>query len=170
LLRAVPGSVLWLLEANPTASRNLRREAERRGLAPDRLLFAPRVPLPEHLARHAVADLFLDTFPCNAHTTANDALYAGLPLLTCAGETFASRVSGSQLLAIGLPDLVTESLEHYEALALDLARNPTRHRKLRDRLRSNHESAALFNAEEYVAALEGLLLETYEKFRSSQRA
>lgn len=170
LLRAVPGSVLWLLEAHPTASGNLRREAERRGVAADRLLFAPRVPLAEHLARHAAADLFLDTFPCNAHTTANDALYAGLPLLTCAGETFASRVSGSQLLAIGLPDLVTERLEDYEAVALELACNPTRLRNLRDRLRSNRESADLFNAKEYAAALEGLLFETYENLRSSQRA
>lgn len=170
LLRAVPDSVLWLLEANSTASGNLRREAERRGVASDRLVFAPRVPLAEHLARHADADLFLDTFPCNAHTTANDALYAGLPLLTCAGETFASRVSGSQLLAIGLPELVTESLEDYEALALELAGNPKRLRNLRDRLRNNHGSADLFNAEKYVAALEQLLLATYEDLRSTQRA
>src|SRR5262249_6281191 len=125
LLAHVPGSVLWLLETNPSATRNLRREAAAHGIAPDRIVFAPRVPLPEHMARHAVADLFLDTFPCNAHTTTNDALLAGLPLLTLAGETFASRVSGSHLLAIGLPELVTASLADYEARARELAGNPS---------------------------------------------
>jgi predicted O-linked N-acetylglucosamine transferase (SPINDLY family) len=157
LLRAVPGSVLWLLESNPYAKANLCREAEQRDVASDRLVFAPRVPLPEHLARHAVADLFLDTLPYNAHTTANDALYAGLPLLTCAGETFASRVSGSQLRAIGLPELVTESLDAYEAMALQLARNPHLLTNLRERLRGNRDSSELFNTEGYTRALELLL-------------
>jgi protein O-GlcNAc transferase len=169
LLGEVPGSVLWLLEANATASENLRSEAERRGVGSDRLVFAPRVPPEEHLARHTIADLFLDTFPCNAHTTANEALFAGLPLLTCAGETFASRVSGSQLLAMGLPELVTESIEAYEALALKLARDPDRLRKLRDRLQSNRELSTLFNAKAYALALEELLLQTCENLRSSQR-
>src|SRR6185295_20078212 len=98
----------------------LRREAQSRNVSPDRLIFAPRLPLAEHLARHGVADLFLDTLPYNAHTTANDALFAGLPLITCAGETFASRVSGSHLHAIGLAELVTDSLDDYAALALKL--------------------------------------------------
>ena len=158
LLHAVPGSVLWLLESNLLASANLRREAEQRGVAPARLIFAPRVPLAEHLARHAVADLFLDTLPYNAHTTANDALYAGLPILTCAGETFASRVSGSQLLAIGLPELVTDSLEAYQATALRLSREPDLLRSLRERLRDNRDSSELFNTAGYTRALEGLLL------------
>ncbi len=108
VLVQVPGSVLWLLETNPASRDNLRQEARRRNVAPERLIFAPRVPLDEHLGRHGVADLFLDTFPCNAHTTTNDALFAGLPVVTCAGETFASRVSGSHLRAIGLPELVTD--------------------------------------------------------------
>jgi predicted O-linked N-acetylglucosamine transferase (SPINDLY family) len=158
LLSVVPGSVLWLLESNPLASANLRREAAQRDVAPKRLLFAPRVPLAEHLARHTVADLFLDTLPYNAHTTANDALYAGLPLLTCAGETFASRVSGSQLLAIGLPELVTENLEAYEAMALRLAHEPDLLRDLRERLRINRDSSELFNTEGYTRVLERLLL------------
>ncbi|HSS69826.1 MAG TPA: tetratricopeptide repeat protein [Casimicrobiaceae bacterium] len=158
LLREVESSVLWLLETNAPAAANLRREAQRRGLAPERLIFAPRVPLAEHLARHAVADLFLDTFPCNAHTTANDALFVGLPIVTCAGETFASRVSGSQLLAIGLPELVTASLDTYEAMALRLACEPALLASLRERLQNNRESSRLFNVEEYVGALEELLL------------
>ena len=113
LLHGVPGSVLWLLEGNAAAVRNLRDEAARRGVAPDRLVFAPRRDLPEHLARHRQADLFLDTLPCNAHTTASDALWAGLPLVTCTGGTFAGRVSASLLHAIGLPELVTDSLDAY---------------------------------------------------------
>ena len=121
LLKAVPGSVLWLLEGNRFAPANLRREAEARGVAAERLVFAPRMPLPEHLARHRVADLFLDTFPVNAHTTASDALWAGCPLLTLAGQTFVSRVAGSLLRAVGLPELITTSPEDYEAMALQLA-------------------------------------------------
>ncbi len=121
LLKAVPGSVLWLLEGNRFAADNLRKEAAARGVAAERLVFASRRPLPEHLARHRLADLFLDTFPVNAHTTASDALWAGVPLLTLAGQTFASRVAGSLLRAIGLPELIAASLEDYEAMALRLA-------------------------------------------------
>jgi predicted O-linked N-acetylglucosamine transferase (SPINDLY family) len=158
LLSAVPGSVLWLLGSNAQAAENLRYEAECRGVEPQRLVFAPRVPLPEHLARHALADLFLDTLPCNAHTTANDALYAGLPLITCAGETFASRVSGSQLRAIGLPELVTESLDDYEARALALARDRALLAAYRERLNANRGTAPLFDTASYTKALEALLL------------
>jgi protein O-GlcNAc transferase len=124
LLQQVEGSVLWLLEDNALASSNLRLEAERQGMTPDRLVFAPRVPLADHLARHRQADLFLDTLPYNAHTTASDALWAGVPVLTCIGSTFAGRVAASVLHAIGLPELVTESLADYVALALNLAREP----------------------------------------------
>jgi len=157
LLREVNRSMLWLLETNATATANLRRQARERGVAPERLIFAPRVPLAEHLARHAAADLFLDTFPCNAHTTANDALFAGLPLVTCAGETFASRVSGSQLHAIGLPDLVTHDLGAYEALVLKLARDPDTLRSLRARLRTNSKSCPLFDTGRYTRELEKLI-------------
>ena len=121
LLLAAPGSVLWLLEANALVKDNLREEARQRGVDPDRLIFAPKLPSPEHLARHRLADLFLDTLPYNAHTTASDALWAGLPVLTCAGETFAGRVAGSLLHAVGLPELVTTSLEEYEGLARKLS-------------------------------------------------
>ncbi len=123
LLKAVPGSVLWLLEGNPFVSANLCREAEARGVAGERVIVAPRLPLSEHLARHRLADLFLDTFPVNAHTTASDALWAGLPVLTLAGETFVSRVAGSLLRTMGLPELIATSLEDYEATARRLARD-----------------------------------------------
>ncbi|HTR58861.1 MAG TPA: tetratricopeptide repeat protein [Casimicrobiaceae bacterium] len=157
LLREVEGSVLWLLQTNAPATGNLRREARRCGVAPERLVFAPRIPLAEHLARHAAADLFLDTTPCNAHTTANDALFVGLPIVTCAGETFAGRVSGSQLNAIGLPELVTYDLESYEALALKLARDPETLRSLRARLRANRKSCPLFDTARYTRELEKLI-------------
>src|SRR5205823_14232747 len=116
--------VLWLLETNSSAAQSLRNEAEARGVSAERLIFAPKLPLAEHLSRHAHADLFLDTLPYTAHTTASDALWAGLPVLTCLGETFAGRVAASQLKAVGLPDLIATSLEDYEALALKLAREP----------------------------------------------
>jgi predicted O-linked N-acetylglucosamine transferase (SPINDLY family) len=157
LLREVNRSMLWLLETNAAATANLRREARERGVAPERLIFAPRIPLAEHLARHAAADLFLDTTPCNAHTTANDALFVGLPIVTCAGETFASRVSGSQLNAIGLSELVTYDLESYEALALKLARDPDTLRSVRARLRANSASCPLFDTGRYTRELEKLI-------------
>jgi protein O-GlcNAc transferase len=145
LLKAVPGSVLWLLAPNELVRRNLRREAESRAVQPDRLVFAPVVSPAEHLARHRNADLFLDTLPCNAHTTASDALWAGLPVLTCAGTTFAGRVAGSLLAAIGLPELVTNSLADYERKALALALDPGRLRELGATLRQNRETAPLFD-------------------------
>jgi predicted O-linked N-acetylglucosamine transferase (SPINDLY family) len=137
LLSAVPGSVLWLLEANALVRDNLRNEARLRGVDPDRLVFAPKRPSAEHLARHRLADLFLDTLPYNAHTTASDALWAGLPVLTCVGETFAGRVAASLLRTVGLPELATASLEDYESLARKLALEESgllqafRHRLLR---------------------------------------
>jgi predicted O-linked N-acetylglucosamine transferase (SPINDLY family) len=157
LLQQVPGSVLWLLQADATVSSNLRAEAARRGVAPERLVFAARVPLAEHLARHACADLFVDTFPCTAHTTANDALFVGLPILTCAGETFASRVGASQLVAIGLGELVTYDLAAYEALALTLVREPGILAGYRARLHAHRDTAPLFDTPAYTRALEALL-------------
>ena len=116
ILGQVEGSVLWLLEDNARAAENLRKEAAARGVDPKRIVFAKRVPLADHLARHRLADLFLDTLPYNAHTTASDALWAGLPVLTRTGETFAGRVATSLLNAIGLPELVTRTREEYESL------------------------------------------------------
>src|SRR4051812_29901965 len=161
LLASLPGAVLWLLADNEVAQRNLREAARSARIDPQRVVFASRVPHGEHLARHAVADLFLDTLPCNAHTTASDALWAGLPVLTCAGETFASRVSGSHLHAIGAPELVTTSLDAYETLALELARAPDRLRILRERIRANRATAPLFDIAAYTRALENLLLDAW---------
>ena len=145
LLRAVPGSVLWLMEVNQLARNNLAREAAARGVEPARIVLAPGLPLAEHLARHRLADLFLDTLPYNAHTTGSDALWAGLPVVTCVGDTFAGRVGGSLLHAAGLPELVTSSPEEYEALALRLARDPSLLGGLRARLAQNRSSCALFD-------------------------
>jgi len=150
LLRAVPGSVLWLLDANPDARENLRREMIRAGVAPGRLIFAPKVPNAQHVARNAAADLFLDTAPYGAHTTTNDALLAGLPVLTCAGETLASRNPGSQLHAIGLPELVTSSFDDYLNLGLALAREPQRLTSVRLRLAENRHTHPLFDMAGYA--------------------
>jgi len=154
LLRAIPESVLWLYEGNALVKPNLAREAEARGVAPERLVFAPKLPLAEHLARHRLADLFLDTLPYNAHTTASDALWAGLPVLTCAGDTFAGRVAGSLLQAVGLSELVITSLPEYEALALRLARDAELLARLRARLAQNRATHPLFDTERYTRNLE----------------
>jgi predicted O-linked N-acetylglucosamine transferase (SPINDLY family) len=147
LLKQVDGCVLWLLEGNGAVKRNLVREAEARGVTPERLVFARRTALPEHLARHRAADLFLDTLPCNAHTTASDALWAGLPVLTIRGETFAGRVAASLLAASGLPAMVTDSLEAYEAKALSLARSPSALTALKQKLADNRLKCALFDTD-----------------------
>jgi len=154
LLKAVPESVLWLYKANPLADGNLKREAAARGVDPERLVLAPPMPLPEHLARHRLADLFLDNLPVNAHTGASDALWVGLPLLTCAGTTFAGRVAGSLLTTAGLPELVAHNLQDYEALALALARDPARLQSIREKLERTRLRTPLFDIEKYVANLE----------------
>jgi predicted O-linked N-acetylglucosamine transferase (SPINDLY family) len=163
LLYAIPHSVLWLLQSGPDAARALRQEASRAGIDPARVLFAPYVPVRQHLARQAVADLFLDTYPYGAHTTTNDALLAGLPVVTCAGETLVSRIAGSQLHAIGLPELVTASLAEYEALALRLAMQPEELAVLRARLAANRHTHPLFDMARYTQDFEALLLHTWEE-------
>lgn len=154
LLQNVAGSVLWLFESNPLVRDNLQREATLRGVDPARLVFAPGMLLGRHLARHRHADLFLDTLPVNAHTTASDALWAGLPVLTCAGATFAGRVAGSLVKAAGLPELAVSSLAEYEALALDLARDPARLSALRDRLAQKKLETPLFDISRFVTHIE----------------
>jgi predicted O-linked N-acetylglucosamine transferase (SPINDLY family) len=154
LLKAVEGSVLWLLENSALAARNLRAEAAKRGVAPERLVFAQRAPIGAHLARHGAADLFLDTWPYNAHTTASDALWGGVPILTCEGDTFASRVAASALTAVGLPELITHSLADYEARALALARDPAALAALKQRLWRNRTAAPLFDTLRYTRNIE----------------
>src|SRR5207253_4326502 len=139
LVEHVPGSVLWLLDDNPSARSNLQQSARAHRVEPARLVFAPRVDHALHLGRHRLADLFLDNLPCNAHTTASDALWAGLPLLTCRGTTFAGRVAASLLQAVGLPDLVTHDLAGYEQTALLLATDSSRLRAVRDKLEQNKQ-------------------------------
>jgi predicted O-linked N-acetylglucosamine transferase (SPINDLY family) len=164
LLREIDGSVLWLSPANSNAPGNLRREAERRGIAADRLIFASRVPLNEdHLARLRHADLFLDTTPYNAHATACDALWAGVPVLTCSGPSFASRVAGSLLGAVGLPELITGSLEDYEALALKLARDPALLASLRQKLARNRDIYPLFETERFTRHIEAAYTVMWER-------
>src|SRR5262249_14249844 len=145
LLTACPGSVLWLLADNAYAILNLRREAAARDVASERLVFAPRVSRAEHLARHRCADLFLDTLPVNAHATASDVLWAGLPVLTCRGNTFAGRVGASLLRAIDLPELVASSLAEYEAIALSLTRDPEALARVRTKLARNRSTQPLFD-------------------------
>jgi predicted O-linked N-acetylglucosamine transferase (SPINDLY family) len=145
LLRSVPSSVLWLLESNALFAANLRREAERAGIDPARLVFAPPIETSAHLSRLALGDLFLDSLPCNAHTTASDALWAGLPLITCRGKAFAGRVAASLLRAVGLPELITDSLDEYESLALVLAKDRKLLQSYRDRLTRDPAQLHLFN-------------------------
>ena len=156
ILKAVPDSVLWLLEDNPTAAKNLQQIAMNKGLDPVRLIFAKRMPLAEHLARHRLADLFLDTLPCNAHTTTSDALWAGLPVLTLPGETFASRVSASLLNAIGLPELIANTQVEYEKRAIDLAQSPEILAQIKGKLMVNRKISPLFDTKQYAKDLEGL--------------
>jgi predicted O-linked N-acetylglucosamine transferase (SPINDLY family) len=154
ILAAVPGSVLWLFEDNPVAPVNLRKEAAARGIDPGRLIFAARVPPSDHLARLSMADLFLDTRPYNAHTTASDALWAGLPVLTSPGGTFASRVAASLLTAIGLPDLITTTMEAYETTAIALATQPGRPNEIKTKLAAHRLTTPLFDTERYTRNLE----------------
>ena len=155
ILKAVDGSVLWLSEKNDTAVSNLRREAVLRGVKPDRLVFAKRVASrADHLARHGLADLFLDTLPYNAHTTASDALWAGVPVLTCAGESFAGRVAASLLLTIGLPELIAATPNDYEALAVALAQNPARLGGIREKLARNRLTTPLYDARRFARSIE----------------
>jgi predicted O-linked N-acetylglucosamine transferase (SPINDLY family) len=157
LLSAVPGSVLWLASRGPLAESNLRREADARGVDPSRIVFAGRVPrVEDHLARYRRADLFLDTHPYNAHTTCADALMAGLPVVTCMGEAFPSRVAGSILHAAGLPELATNSLEEYESLALQLARDAPRLGALRQKLAASRGESPLFDTAGFCRHLEAI--------------
>jgi predicted O-linked N-acetylglucosamine transferase (SPINDLY family) len=174
LLHAVPGSVLWLLDpwtptAGALAKANLVREAAARGVMPERLVLAPRLLFyPDHLARHRVADLFLDTLPFNAHTTASDALWAGLPLLTCIGNTFAGRVAGSMLHAVGLGELVTTSLEEYEALALRLAGDVGLLAQFRDRLARNRLTSPLFDIKRFARNIEAAYCRMWETWQAGR--
>jgi protein O-GlcNAc transferase len=163
VLAAVPGSVLWLLDSSAVAARNLRLQAAKRGIDPRRLIFAPRVEPAHHWARNALADLSLDTHPCNAHTTASDALWAGVPIITLAGSTFTSRVATSLLHAVGLGQLSVTSLEAYERLAIRLATDPEELRQLKQRLATARSTSSLFDPGSYAKRLEAAYVEIWAR-------
>jgi predicted O-linked N-acetylglucosamine transferase (SPINDLY family) len=166
VLKRVSGSVLWLLKDSSSGADNLRREALARGIDPERLVFATRTDLPDHLARHRSADLFIDTLPCNAHTTASDALWTGVPVLTCAGEGFGARVAASLLRAVGLPELICDSLNDYEELAVRLATQNGPLRTLRERLEANRSSAPLFDTARYTRDIESAFTSMHARHRA----
>jgi predicted O-linked N-acetylglucosamine transferase (SPINDLY family) len=163
ILMKVPDSVLWLFEDCEQSARNLRKEAMLRGVDSRRLVFAKQMPLPEHLARHRLADLFLDTLPCNAHTTTSDALWAGLPVLTCAGEAFAGRVAASLLHAVGMQELVVNNFQHYERLAIELASNTSLLAGIRRKLFEKLKDAELFDSKGFTRDLENLYLDLLDQ-------
>jgi len=167
ILRAVKGSVLWLLADNSVAKENLCKAAKAQGIDPARLIFANRLPLAEHLARHQQADLFLDTSPCNAHTTASDALWAGLPLLTKQGSTFPGRVSASLLQAIGLPELIAENQTTYETIAIEYGNSPEKIQKIKQKLLVNKIKLPLFNTQLFTTQLEDVFSKMIEQARAN---
>ena len=163
VLKAVSGSVLWLLEDNPTAARNLRKEAQIRGIDPERLVFAARMKLDEHLARHRAADLFLDTLPFNAGATGSAALWSELPLLTQIGESFTARYGASLLNAMDLPELITKTPEEYEARAIELATNPLRLSVIKTKLEQKRETSPLFNGQLFARHIEAAYAEIHRR-------
>ena len=166
ILKQVDGSVLWLLADNATAASNLRKETEIKGVHSDRLIFAKRMLPPNHLARHRLADLFLDTLPYNAHTTASDALWAGLPVLTRIGETFAGRVAASLLTAINLPELITTTAQAYEMLAIELATNLEKLAAIKQRLAKNRLTTPLFDTALFTEHIEAAYTAMYERYQA----
>jgi predicted O-linked N-acetylglucosamine transferase (SPINDLY family) len=168
LLERIPDSVLWLYEDSAVAAKNLLNIAVASGISSERLIFARNAKLPEHLARHRLADLFLDTLPCNAHTTASDALWAGLPILTCRGSTFTGRVAASLLDAIGLPELITENLAQYEALAVELARAPSRLWAIRAKLKNNRDTHPLFDTRRFRGHIESAYITMWERYQRGE--
>jgi predicted O-linked N-acetylglucosamine transferase (SPINDLY family) len=165
ILQRVEGSILWLFKDNEIAATNLKREAEARGVYADRLIFAERMPLEEHLARHRSADLFLDTLPYNAHTTASDALWAGLPLITCMGESFAARVAASVLTTLNLPELIAEDLSAYEELAVALAKDPEKLLGIKQKLENERLSLPLFKGNIFSKKIEIAYKKMYKRYK-----
>ena len=164
LLNKVSGSVLWVLKSNKSMEQNLQQEAKKRGVAAERLVFAERVPHPVHLARQRLADLLLDTFNVNAGVTAGDALWVGLPMITKLGKGHNTRICGSLLKSIGMPELITETKREYEALILDLATNPERLSSIKRKLADNRLSKPLFNTDLFTKHLEAGYQQAYQRY------
>ncbi len=167
-LQGVPGSCLWLLDSNPGTNDRLRSIATGHGVDPERLRFAPKRPNPQHLARYRLAGLFLDTFPYGAHTTASDAMWMGVPVLTMEGRTFAARVCGGLVTAAGLPDMVMPDLEAYVATAIAIGNTPGMASELRDRLEQNRSTCTLFDTNRLVDSLEGLFDSMWADFAAGR--
>ena len=166
LLKKIEKSVLWLIKDNDVAVYNLKKEAEKRGVKPDRIIFAKHIPVSEHLARHKLADLFVDTFPYTAHTTCSDALWSGLPVITRMGQSFASRVAGSLLNAVNLKELITKTEKEYEDLILELAKNPKKLKEIKNKLKKNRLKEPLFNSKLYTKKIESAYKKVYERYSS----
>jgi predicted O-linked N-acetylglucosamine transferase (SPINDLY family) len=169
ILKQVDGGVLWLLESAAPFADNLRREAQARGVASDRLIFAPELPTDQHLARLQLADLFLDGLPYNAHTTSSDALWAGVPLITRKGATFPGRVAASLLGAIGLSELVTDSAEEFEALAVKLANDAKALKKLRAKLAKNRDKNSLFDTDSFRKNIEAAYAKMWQRWLAGEK-
>jgi predicted O-linked N-acetylglucosamine transferase (SPINDLY family) len=163
ILKEVDESVLWLFESNKNSVKNLKKEAVKFGVKESRLIFASHMPLEDHLNRIRLADLFLDTHPYNAHTTCSDALRVGVPVITYLGESFASRVAGSLLKALNLPELITSTPEEYEALAIELATHPEKLKAIKEKLASNLSTAPLFDTKRFTKNLESAYTQMYER-------
>ena len=165
LLKKVKGSVLWLSGGNITAINNLKKEANQRDIDSNRLIFAKRTKLlSDHLARHKAADLFIDTIPYNGHSTASDALWSGLPVLTRIGKSFSSRVSASLLNALDLSELITYTEKEYEDLALELANNPNQLKEIKNKLEKNKINKPLFNTKLFANNIESAYVKIYERY------
>jgi len=167
LLKKIDGSVLWLMKNSEKVTENLKKEAIKRNIKSNRIIFAEKMPLAEHLARHKLADLFIDTFPYNAHTTCSDALWSGLPVITRMGESFASRVGASLLSAIELKELITKSEKEYEKLAIKLATNPKLLNKIKNKLKKNKVLKPLFNTKLYTSNIELAYTKIYNNYYSN---
>jgi predicted O-linked N-acetylglucosamine transferase (SPINDLY family) len=169
ILRRVEGSVLWLYCKTPETIKNLLRRAESRGVSANRIVFASFATMDVYLSRFSLADLFLGSFPYNAGATCNDALWAGLPVLTCAGDTYVSRMAGSLLTALGLPELITRSLGDYEAQAVKLATQPAELKSIRQRLIEQRERSPLFDMAGFVRNLEKAFLQMQRSWRRGEQ-
>jgi predicted O-linked N-acetylglucosamine transferase (SPINDLY family) len=169
ILQQVPGSVLWLQGgSHENVKENLRREAQARGVQPDRLVFAARMELmAEHLARHRAADFFLDTLPFNAHTTAADALWAGLPVLTCLGESSLGRIAGSLLMALDMPELVMQDIQAYEAMAVKLGTDKGLVQQLKNKLDQHRLSTPMFDMERLTKNIEATFAYLYQNYHAT---
>ena len=169
VLKKINNSVLWLIESNQWSKQNICRHAELNNISSSRIIFANNLPHLEHLERHKHADLFLDTFNYNAHTTASDALWSGIPIITKQGNQFAARVASSLLTALDLNELITQTEDDYESLIIDYASQPLKLKKINEKLNKNKNIKPLFNTEQYARDFELILLKAYELYLNGDK-